>query len=170
MCIRDRNKLEDIFQIIDQAKNKLDDPTISSVHNNLEKRFKWAGFNLDNYPVRSFANKSVVNPSFTKEDSVAFDRNTEKLENAIKNGYSIEIEFFKSAGKFTEEEEEEKGTRSKWIWPIQLLFNNIGWYLAYEEKTFRDEPGLLKTERIDRIGLRKIDNSKIRKSKDKDCL
>ena len=168
-AVLSRNKLEDIFQIIDQAKNKLDDPTISSVHNNLEKRFKWAGFNLDNYPVRSFANKSVVNPSFTKEDSVAFDRNTEKLENAIKNGYSIEIEFFKSAGKFTEEEEEEeKGTRSKWIWPIQLLFNNIGWYLAYEEKTFRDEPGLLKTERIDRIGLRKIDNSKIRNSKDKD--
>ena len=40
--------------------------------------------------------------------------------------------------------------------------------MAYEEKTFRDEPGLLKTERIDRIALRRIDNSKIRNRKDRD--
>ena len=165
-AVLSRNRLEDIFQIIDQAKNKLNDPTISSVHTKLKERFKWAGFNLDNYPVRSFANKSVINPTFTKKDSLAVDTNTEELENAIKNGFLIEIEFFRSAGKFNEEEKE--GSQSKLVWPIQLLFNNIGWYLAYEEKTFRDEPGLLKTERIDRIALRRIDNSKIRNRKDRD--
>ena len=165
-AVLSRNRLEDIFQIIDQAKNKLNDPTISSVHTKLKERFKWAGFNLDNYPVRSFANKSVINPTFTKKDSLAVDTNTEELENAIKNGFLIEIEFFRSAGKFNEEEKE--GSQRKLVWPIQLLFNNIGWYLAYEEKTFRDEPGLLKTERIDRIALRRIDNSKIRNRKDRD--
>ena len=43
---------------------------------------------------------------------------------------------------------------TKWVWPIQLLFNNIGWYLAYEERVMGDKPGLLKTERIDRISQR----------------
>ena len=100
-----------------------------------------------------------------KKILLANDTNTEELENAIKNGFLIEIEFFRSAGKFNEEEKE---VLNKLVWPIQLLFNNIGWYLAYEEKTFRDEPGLLKTERIDRIALRRIDNSKIRNRKDRD--
>ena len=49
-----------------------------------------------------------------------------------------------------------------------MCIRDSGWYLAYEEKTFRDEPGLLKTERIDRIALRRIDNSKIRNRKDRD--
>ena len=39
--------------------------------------------------------------------------------------------------------------------------------MAYEEKTFGDKPGLLKTERIDRISQRNIDSSKIRTNEEK---
>ena len=153
-----RNRLEDLFQIVDQARNKLSDPTVSSVSDELKERFKWAGFDLNNYPVRSFANKSVIDPALTKSESIANEKNTEKIENSIKEGNLIELEFFKGSGKF----EKSEYTETKWVWPIQLLFNNIGWYLAYEEKVMGDKPGLLKTERIDRISQRRIDPSKRR--------
>ena len=61
-----KNRLEDLFQIVDQARNKLSDPTVSSVSDELKERFKWAGFDLNNYPVRSFANKSVIDPARRK--------------------------------------------------------------------------------------------------------
>ena len=162
-AVLSKNRLEDLFKIVDQARNKLNDPTVSSIHDEFKERLKWAGFDLQNYPVRSFANKSVIDPGLTKKESIANEDNTEKLVNAIKGGNLIEIEFFKSSGKFADS----KNDDPKWIWPIQLLFNNIGWYLAYEEKTFGDKPGLLRTERIDRISQRNIDSSKIRTNEEK---
>jgi hypothetical protein len=40
---------------------------------------------------------------------------------------------------------------------LQLVFHNIGWYLAYEEDAVGREFGLIRTERLDRLGLRQVD-------------
>ena len=53
---------------------------------------------MQNYPVRSFANKSVIDPGLTKKESIANEDNTEKLVNAIK-GESYRNRIFKSSGK-----------------------------------------------------------------------
>ncbi len=159
-----KNILEDLFQIVDQARNKLSDPTVSTVSDVLNERFKWAGFDLNNYPVRSFANKSVIDPARAKSESLANEENTIKIENAIKEGNLIELEFFKSSAKF----DNSNNSDTKLVWPIQLLFNNIGWYLAYEEKVLGDKSGLFKTERIDRISQRRIDLSIKRNRKQRD--
>ena len=48
------------------------------------------------------------------------------------------------------------------VWPLQLLFHNIGWYLAYEKDAVGRDHGLICTERLDRLGLRQVDKGFIR--------
>ena len=44
---------------------------------------------------------------------------------------------------------------------IQLIFHNIGWYLAYEEEQGRlSGSGLIKVDRLDRIALKIVENGK----------
>jgi hypothetical protein len=40
------------------------------------------------------------------------------------------------------------------VWPLQLIFHNIGWYLIYEEDAIGREQGLIRSERLDRLALR----------------
>ena len=44
------------------------------------------------------------------------------------------------------------------IWPLQVLFHNIAWYLAYEEWHMGQEHGLIRTERLDRLSWVKEDD------------
>ena len=41
------------------------------------------------------------------------------------------------------------------VWPLQLLFHNIGWYLLFEEDAIGTDVGLIRSERIDRLALRR---------------
>ena len=41
------------------------------------------------------------------------------------------------------------------MWPLQLLFHNIGWYLVFEEDAIGTGVGLIRSERIDRLALRR---------------
>ena len=41
------------------------------------------------------------------------------------------------------------------VWPQQLLFHNIGWYLVFEEDAIGTGVGLIRSERIDRLALRR---------------
>ena len=41
------------------------------------------------------------------------------------------------------------------VWPQQLLFHNSGWYLVFEEDAIGTGVGLIRSERIDRLALRR---------------
>ena len=41
------------------------------------------------------------------------------------------------------------------VWPLQLLLHNIGWYLVFEEDAIGTGVGLIRSERIDRLALRR---------------
>ena len=41
------------------------------------------------------------------------------------------------------------------VWPLQLLFHNIGWYLVFEDDAIGTGVGLIRSERIDRLALRR---------------
>ena len=99
-----------------------------------------------------------MNPSLTRSDSLANSKHTERLEDAIRLNHLIEIEFFSSSAKLSNSKKE----KFVEVWPIQLIFHNIGWYLAYELKEFSSSKGPIQTVRLDRISLRKIDFSRKR--------
>jgi hypothetical protein len=40
------------------------------------------------------------------------------------------------------------------VWPLQLIFHNVGWYLLFEQDHIGQEQGLIRSERLDRLALR----------------
>ena len=101
-------------------------------------------------PVRAFANRSIVSSALVRPDSLAAERQAEALETAIVERRRIELERYASVGSFPG-----SPLGAFRVWPLQLLFHTIGWYLVFEEDSPGQEQGLIRCERLDRLALRR---------------
>lgn len=147
-------RLREIHQVVRQAASRLGDPTAHDLLTELEERLRWGGMLRDDeLPVRSFANRSIVHPDLVRRDSLAVPSQAERLEEAIAKGQRVTLERFLDAAHF-----EESPPAQIRVWPLQLLFHNIGWYLAFEEDAVGHEHGLIRVERLDRLALRQVDS------------
>ncbi|MFN6338136.1 MAG: WYL domain-containing protein [Cyanobacteriota bacterium] len=99
--------------------------------------------------MRAFANRSIVSSALMRPDSLAAERQAEALETAIVERRRIELERYATVGSFAD-----SPNGSFRVWPLQLLFHNIGWYLVFEEDAIGTGVGLIRSERIDRLALR----------------
>ena len=166
--ILDKSQLKDLCLYMDQASKKLGDTNAQSMHAILSERLKWGGIISDaTNPIRVFANHSIVHQTYTNSYSLAKQNKSEnnselgisQLEDAILNGNRIVIERLSSSASFPGA----KTGQTYPIWPLQLIFHNIGWYLAYEEEQGRlSGLGLLKVDRLDRIALKIVEKNNIR--------
>jgi predicted kinase len=147
-------RLREVHQVVSQAVSRLGDPTAQDLLAELDERLRWGGvLREDELPVRVFANRSIVHPDLVRRDSLAVPEQAEKLEAAIASGQRVLLERFSDAADHGEEPK-----RPVHVWPIQLLFHNIGWYVAYEDDAVGHERGLIRTERLDRLALRQVDS------------
>ncbi|MBM5809448.1 MAG: WYL domain-containing protein [Cyanobacteria bacterium M_surface_9_m1_291] len=145
------HRLREIHGVVSQAAGRLADPTTQDLLRELEQRFAWGGIAVDgSTPVRAFANRSIVSSALVRPDSLAAERQAEALETAIVEWRRIELERYVSVGCFAD-----SPNGSFRVWPLQLLFHNIGWYLVFEEGTIDNGVGLIRSERIDRLALRR---------------
>jgi predicted kinase len=145
------HRLREIHGVVSQAAGRLADPTAQDLLNELEQRLRWAGIALESAPpVRAFANRSIVSSALVRPDSLAAERQAEALETAIVERRRIELERYASVGSYAG-----SPSGSFRVWPLQLLFHNIGWYLVYEEDALGTGEGLIRSERIDRLALRR---------------
>ncbi|MFI0404105.1 MAG: hypothetical protein ACH34U_14480, partial [Cyanobium sp.] len=127
------HRLREIHGVVSQAAGRLDDPTAQDLLRELEQRLTWGGIAVDGTsPVRAFANRSIVSSALVRPDSLAAERQAEALETAIVERRRIVLERYASVGSFPGSP---LGTFQ--VWPLQLLFHTIGWYLVFEE----DNPG-----------------------------
>lgn len=146
-------RLREVHQVVRQAATRLGDPSAQDLLAELEERLRWGGvLRHDELPVRTFANRSIVHPELVRRDSLAVPQQAERLEAAIANGQRVQLERFSDAAQF-----DEAAPTQMRVWPLQLLFHNIGWYLAYEEDAVGRERGLIRTERLDRLALRQVE-------------
>ena len=151
-------RLREVHQVVRQAAARLGDPTAQDLLAELDERLRWGGvLRKDTLPVRVFANRSIVHPDMVRRDSLAVPQQAERLEAAITAGQRVVLERFSDAANHGEEPKEPIH-----VWPLQLLFHNIGWYLAYEKDAVGRDHGLICTERLDRLGLRQVDKGFIR--------
>jgi len=147
-------RLREVHQVVSQAVSRLGDPTAQDLLAELDERLRWGGvLREDELPVRIFANRSIVHPDLVRRDSLAVPEQAEKLEAAIASGQRVLLERFSDAADHGEEPK-----KPVHVWPIQLLFHNIGWYIAYEDDAVGHERGLIRTERLDRLALRQVDS------------
>ena len=147
-------RLREVHQVVSQAAARLGDPTAQDLLAELDERLRRGGvLREDDLPVRVFANRSIVHPDLVRRDSLAVPQQAERLEAAITAGQRVVLERLSGSAQF-----EESPPDLMRVWPLQLLFHNIGWYLAYEEDAVGREYGLIRTERLDRLGLRQVDS------------
>ncbi len=154
-------RLREIYQVITQAASRLGDPTAQDLLAELGERLRWGGV-LDEevLPVRIFANRSIVHPELVRNDSLGAPQQAEKLEAAITTNQRVVLERFSFSALFDDSVSSELH-----VWPLQLLFQNIGWYIAYEEDAIGHSRGLIRTERLDRLALRQVDSDLCRPPK-----
>ncbi|MFN5698408.1 MAG: AAA family ATPase [Cyanobacteriota bacterium] len=144
-------RLREVHGVVSQAAGRLADPTAQGLLAELEQRLSWGGIALDTTtPVRAFANRSIVSSALVRQDSLAAERQAEALETAIVERRRLVLERYVSVGSF-----DDSPIGSLRVWPLQLLFHNIGWYLVYEEDAIGTGVGLIRCERLDRLALRR---------------
>ncbi|KEF42154.1 MAG: hypothetical protein ER33_07270 [Cyanobium sp. CACIAM 14] len=144
-------RLREIHGVVSQAARRLADPSAQDLLAELEQRLAWGGLAVDGAPpVRAFANRSIVSSALVRPDSLAAERQAEALETAIVERRRIELERYASVASFAD-----SPSGSFRVWPLQLLFHNIGWYLVYEEDAIGTGVGLIRSERLDRLALRR---------------
>ena len=148
-------RLREVHQVVSQAVSRLGDPTAQDLLAELDERLRWGSVLREDElpPVRVFANRSIVHPDLVRRDSLAVPEQAERLEAAIASGQRVLLERFSDAADHGEESKQPIR-----VWPLQLLFHNIGWYLAFEDDAVGHERGLIRTERLDRLALRQVDS------------
>ena len=151
-------RLREIHGVVSQAAGRLGDPSAQDLLIELEQRLRWGGISPEaSPPVRTYANHSVVDAALVRPDSLAADRHgyrqAEAIETAILEHRRVVLERYASGASFPDSPVGELR-----VWPLQLIFHTIGWYLLYEEDAVAQPHGLIRTERLDRLALRRSES------------
>jgi hypothetical protein len=139
--------------VVRQSAGRLADPSAQALLAELDERLGWAGISADGLaPVRSYARHAVVDTALVRRDSLAAPRRAEAIEAAIVAHRRVLLERYPGVGSFAGSADGELR-----VWPLQLIFHNVGWYLLYEEDQIGQEQGLIRSERLDRLALRRAE-------------
>ena len=145
-------RLREIKALVEQAAGRLADPSAQPLLAELEQRLAWAGLDEPAPPLRLYARHGVVDTALVRRESLAAPRGAEAIERAIAQRRRLLLTRFSSAGSHS-------GTSigdgsGEWrVWPLQLIFHHVGWYLCVEEDVIGQEHGLIRCERLDRLAL-----------------
>jgi predicted kinase len=147
--ILSQQELIRVFEILQSQANSLDDPLALDLYSTFKQRMLQSKFinpNENIYPVRSITNNCIIDEKYLHETSLF--KKLPYLEDAIINGKLIEFSRFNSSAKY-------QGDARSFIqvYPLQIIFHNLAWYLGYECVKGEEEPGLLRFERLDRLFL-----------------
>ena len=146
-------RLQELHNVLRQSAGRLADPSAQNLLAELDERLGWAGISADGVaPVRSYARHAVVDTKLVRRDSLAAPRRADPIEAAIVEHRRVLLERYPGVGSFADSPAGELR-----VWPLQLIFHNVGWYLLYEEDQVGHEQGLIRSERLDRLALRSSD-------------
>ena len=107
----------------------------------------WAGISADSLPP-------------VRRDSLAAPRRAEAIEAAIVEHRRVLLQRYPGVGSFAGSPAGELR-----VWPLQLIFHNVGWYLLFEEDQVGREQGLIRSERLDRLAMARGDGD-LRRSRE----
>ena len=146
-------RLQELHNLVRQSAGRLADPSAQNLLAELDERLGWAGISADGLPpVRSYARHAVVDTKLVRRDSLAAPRRAEAIEAAIVEHRRVLLQRYPGVGSFADSPAGELR-----VWPLQLIFHNVGWYLLYEEDQVGHGQGLIRSERLDRLALRSGD-------------
>lgn len=151
LAIFNQTELENLFnKIIVPNLEHLEDPIYLDLYQKIKNKIsdnKVINSSVQTYPIRAIKNTSIVdNEKLIKSSrQPLIYKNIGKLEKAIANRQLIKIGKLGGTAVFP--------TSTKvhtLVYPLQLVYYQIAWYLGYEIAE-GDDKGLLKFERLDRL-------------------
>lgn len=138
------SQLTKVFTVLQSQAKNLQDPIALDILGTFGERMNQSQLSTQSiYPVRAICNRTIIDLQLLPQSALA--RNIERLEEEIEQGQLLELNRFPGVGRFTDDRDEFFR-----VYPLQIVFHNIGWYLGYEIAEGENE-GLLQFERLDRL-------------------
>ncbi|QPN59725.1 AAA family ATPase [Synechococcus sp. CBW1002] len=151
------DQLLEVHALLKASLDRLSDQSQKPLLLTLEDRLRRAGL-LDAAgvaPGQRHPKRALANRSFTEErqGSLADPQLTPRLERAIRDRRRV---WLRHRPDPVDQARRQRGDDGRFrAWPLQLLFHNISWYLAFETFHFgrSDGLGLIRILRLDRLVL-----------------
>ena len=162
------DQLLQVHELLESTIERLNDSSQHSLYKELDDRLRRAGLLQSTSPQFNASNRTIANRSITenKVGTLAASDQCQKIEKLIFQRKLATLSHIpdsassKTTGSFD--------TRFRG-WPLQLLFHNISWYLAFETEAIGRAHGLIRTLRVDRLVLHTV-NTQIRRNSDTEHL
>ena len=134
-------QLKQVYSLLAKVVGSLNDPTQDVLQKELKERLQKADIDVDQHiPIRGFANRSILDAKHADSQSLAHTDQLDKVAAAISECKAIRVKL-RQDGEWVEQ----------LVWPLQILFHNIAWYLAYQQAN--DVRGVITVTRLDRLML-----------------
>ena len=142
-----RHELKQIYRLLQVSARALENPWEQAVYEMVEERMRLSHTDTSEiYPIRRLGNQPIVDPALATSGTLADRRGLQVVEEAMETGELLEVKRLPGA---TFPGETVVIFR---IWPLQLVFHQIAWYLGCEYHS-PTKQGLLRFERMDRLFL-----------------
>ncbi len=142
-----RHELKQIYRLLQISTRTLENPWEQAVYEMVDTRMRFSRIDTSEiYPIRQLGNQSIVDPTLAPSGTLAARQGLEVVEAAIQKGELLEVKRLPGAHFPGEAMEPFQ------IWPLQLVFHQIAWYLGCEYHS-PEKKGLLRFERLDRLFL-----------------
>jgi predicted kinase len=144
----------EIHGLLQANADRLGDPSGQAIARELGKRLQRSGIAIEAVPpVRAFFNRSLLAGDQRRGGTLLNTEKAEQLRQAIKQHQRVVLTTLASTHAGVEEIR---------VWPLQLIFHTSAWYLLFEHDHIGQTEGLLACQRIDQLGLRRIESGSCR--------
>jgi len=145
-----QQELAKIYGLLRSQQVYLDDPVAVEMAKTFRERIESSRL-LDIkqvYPSRAIGNQEIVNTDTLP--NMALPNQLDHLESAIEAGEKLELALRPGSARFPGQPEFDRF----YAYPLQVVFHNIAWYLAFERVGGDlEKDGLLGFQRLDRLTL-----------------
>lgn len=147
------DQLLEVHSLLKASMGRLSDASQKPLLLSLEGRLRRAGLLDGSAPRRPHGRRALAHRAFTEERSgtLASREQSERIERAIKERRRVELRHLPDVPKDARGHQGNDGRFR--AWPLQLLFHNISWYLAFETFAVGTEEGVIRALRVDRLQL-----------------
>ena len=158
------DQLLEVHGLLKASMERLSDASQKPLLLALEERLRRAGLlDAGSAVRRPHSRRAMAHRSFTEERSgtLASSDQSERIERAIRERRRIWLRHLPDGptGGLGQQGDRRANDGRFRAWPLQLLFHNISWYLAFEFDAVGTEVGLIRLLRVDRLQLLGHDGS-----------
>ena len=161
------DQLLEVHALLKDSMERLRDVSQQPLLNELEERLRRAGLLKGDQRKRSMAKRALAHRTVidNRPGTLADSAQSQRLERAMQQRRRVWLKHLPDTPSY---EQRLRGDDGRFrAWPLQLLFHNISWYLAFETEAIGHPRGLIRTLRLDRL-VYLGDDGQVRRSQPSD--